>query len=276
MKKIIAVSLALVLALGLFACGAPTEAPAPASEAPAAAAPAAAEAPAVAVAPAASVEALAEGESVSVKSPEEFAEVYTKLYAGDSTIKEIKLEENINLTAKDIVAESAPYPVITGKYPYLIFRMPEGIRLDLNGYLLTVRGQNGLDGRGGADFGQIVDSFGGGSITLYAYTSAEYFEASLALAEAYPELVKVIIVTNTLENTEAKDYVIPENVTLQLTGENSALTCNSLTLRPGALLKIGEKTKIGVSDTKNIIFECRSEADHSRLGIELATEIKDV
>ena len=294
MKKIIALALALVMAFGMIACGAPaaTETPAateaPAAETPAATeAPAATETPAVAVTPAAAeapsaaetpapaADGLRAGESVNVATVEEFLAAYTDLYKENSTVNEIKLSADLDLTAKDLAPVDSPFPV-WDKVTYLVVHMPEGTQLDLNGFKLRLRGLQGKDTTKDNSMGKVIDSFGGGSIMLYTWGNHSIVSNTLKVAKLYPGIVTCVGVTNTVENSADYDYIIPEGVQLSLGNPKSALVANSITFKSGATLKVGEKCEVGVTGTKSIIFECKNEADHNRQGIEFATEVKDV
>lgn len=285
MKKVLAILLsALMLVSALTACGTPaaTETPAPAATE----APSAAEAPA-AETPAASGDSelnLRPGEAVDVTDVQSFYTAYVQCLDPNSGVNMIRLNTDIN--AQDKV-EKFPEGTDPAKVPhltdvgYFVFRMPEGTALDLAGYKLKLRGIQGLDDETGArsnlvTLGKVIDSFGGGSIELVAWKDNDHMVSALKVAADYPEFINTISISKGLSDSAECSYTIPENVELVINNANANLVCDTLTFKSGATLTIGEKSEIGITGTKNVIFECKTAEDKTRAGIEYATEIKDV
>ena len=233
---------------------------------------------------------LREGETVVVAEPEEFYAAYAALYAPDSNVNCIQLDADLNIAKfgdksgkVNCLPESTDESLIPhlSEIGYVVVRMPEGTALDLNGYRLTLRALQGLDDETGAPsglvtMGQVVDTYEekGGSLALWAWKDDVHFSTALAVAEQYKGMVNNITITTSIGDAEGHDYVVPEGVTLAFNNE-SEITANSITFKSGATCFVG-KEAVGIKRTPTIIFECANEADHSRLGIDLATEIVDV
>lgn len=296
MKKIFALVLAALMLVGMLtACGetkpaettTPTETTEPAPEtAPETTEPAVPEGPVIPSV----AENLRDGETVVVTTQDEFFAAYAEVYAPDSTVNCIQLGDDMNIAKfGDMSGKVNCLPAGTdesliphlSEVGYVVVRMPEGTALDLNGYKLTLRALQGLDDEKGepsglVTMGQVIDSYEeqGGALLLWAWKDNAHLDAALKIAEQYPGIVTSITITTSIGDAAEYDYVIPEGIILALNND-SELTAKSLTFKSGAGCLVG-KNATGIRKTPTIIFECKNEADHGRLGIDLATEVIDV
>ena len=215
------------------------------------------------------------GESVTVYTPEDFIAAYNDLYKEDGKYNEIKLGENMNLTGKDMIPDDAEFPV-WDLVSYLVVRMPEHTQLDLNGYTLTCRAIQGLDASKILSLGQIVDTYQGGKIVLWAWSSHNILNRAVRLAGEYPEFVRQINVTNEIKDAADHEYIIPENVKLYMANSSVKFAPASITMKSGATIGFNKDAGSAMAGAKEIIFECKNAADHEREGINLATQVIDV
>lgn len=298
MKKILAIMLAALMLVGMLtACGETkptettepvetTETTEPTETTPEATAPEVTESTTPRVA-----ENLRDGETVVVADQKEFFAAYAALYAPDSNVNCIQLDADMNIAKfgefsgkVNCLPEGTDESLIPhlSDVGYVVVRMPEGTALDLNGYKLTLRALQGLDDEKGepsglTTLGQVIDSFEeqGGALVLWAWKDNGHLDAALKVAEENPGLVKSITITTSIGDAEGHDYVIPEGVALTFMNNSCEIAANSITFKSGASCIVG-KEAIGVKKTPTVIFECKTEEDHNRPGIEFATEVIDV
>ena len=223
------------------------------------------------------------GTAAEVTTAEEFAAAYKEIYEENSEINMIRLMESMIVYGVTLRESGGNDPWMSGFEGTLVVRMPEGTCLDLNGCELRLRANQGYDDNGTGipsndlSIGTVVDSFGGGFLNFYTINEGQYINRAIELAERYPELVKVISVSKTVTGVSDYSFTIPENILLRFSGKESSLPCKSITFRPGATIDIWyEATAPVLKRCKEIIFQCRTEADHTRQGITWATSVVDV
>ncbi|MBO4412328.1 MAG: PT domain-containing protein, partial [Lachnospiraceae bacterium] len=223
------------------------------------------------------------GTVAEVTTPEEFAAAYKEIYEENSEINMIRLMDSMIVYKVTLREKGGNDPWMSGYDGTIVVRMPEGTCLDLNGCELRLRANQGYDDNGTGipsndlSIGTVVDSFGGGFLTFYTINEGQYINRAIELAERYPELVKVISISGPVVKVSDYSFTIPENVTLRFSGKDSSLPCKSITFLPGATIDVWQEDSAPVlNKCKEVIFQCRTKADHTRMGITRATSVVDV
>ncbi|MBQ7566703.1 MAG: DUF11 domain-containing protein, partial [Oscillospiraceae bacterium] len=224
------------------------------------------------------------GHAVTVEDAGEFLLAYKALYEPNSTVNMIRLAATFTVFDATLRTPGGYDPWMSGYEGTLCVRMPEGTCLDLNGCQLSVRANQGYDDNGtgtpsnNVTIGKVIDTFGGGSLRLQVINEdSKYIQRALDLAAMYPGIVKYVTISKPMPDATGYELTIPYNVTLLFSGKQSSLPAKKITFKSGATAEVWEPTTAEVmKNAGEVVFECATEADKTRAGIELATKKVDV
>ncbi|MBQ7566922.1 MAG: S-layer homology domain-containing protein [Oscillospiraceae bacterium] len=224
------------------------------------------------------------GRAVEVENDVEFLEAYKKLYEPDSPINMIRLADTIKVYNVSLRTKGGYDPWMSGYEGTLCVRMPEGTCLDLNGCSLTIRANQGYDDNGtgtpsnNVTIGKVIDTFGGGMLRLQVINEdSKYIQRALDLAAMYPGIVRYVNISKPMPDAKSYELTIPYNICLSFTGTDSWLPAKKITFKSGATVEVWEPNTAKVmQEAGEVVFECATDADKTRPGIELATKKVDV
>ena len=221
---------------------------------------------------------LRSGQTVDAPTPEDFLAAYKAVWEPNSNVNRIRIMANYNLYTDGLRTEGGHDPWMSGYEKQLCIRMPEGTCLDLNGFTIAIRANQGLDdnGTGKASglntLGTVIDTFGGGRINLYAITEAKYLQHAFDLAGQYAEFVRSVCVSKAIPGAESYEYTVPAGVCLRFSGKPSHLPAKKVTLQPGCTVEKTVENAPGFEGCKAVVWQYIDEADKERMGSQYATE----